>query len=41
VYLAKHPGLAEFIGSREMAVCAVAVEDYVIARFREVTVLRP
>ena len=41
VYLAKHPGLAEFIGSPDMAVCAVAVEDYVIARFREVMVLRP
>ena len=25
----------------DMAVCAVAVEDYVIARFREVMVLRP
>ncbi|MBN2100034.1 MAG: pyridoxamine 5'-phosphate oxidase family protein [Dehalococcoidia bacterium] len=41
VYLAKHPGLAEFVGSPETAVCAVAVVDYVIARFREVTVLRP
>jgi len=41
VYVAKHPGLAGFIGSPDMAVCAVAVEDYVIARFREVMVLRP
>jgi nitroimidazol reductase NimA-like FMN-containing flavoprotein (pyridoxamine 5'-phosphate oxidase superfamily) len=39
IYLAKHPGLAGFIGSPEMAVCAVAVEDYVIARFDEVTKL--
>jgi len=41
VYLAKHPGLAEFIGSPEMAVCSVQVEDYVVARFDEVTRLRP
>jgi len=39
VYLAKHPGLAGFIGSPQMAVCAVEVEDYVIARFDEVTKL--
>ena len=41
VYLAKHPGLAEFIGSPDMAVCAVVVEDYVIARFNQVTRLQP
>jgi len=41
VYLGKHPGLAQFVGSPDVAVCAVAVEDYVIARFREVTVLQP
>ena len=39
VYVAKHPGLAGFIGSPGMAVCAVEVEDYVIARFDEVTKL--
>ena len=41
VYLAKHPDLAEFVGLRETAICAVTVEDYVIAKFREVTVLQP
>jgi nitroimidazol reductase NimA-like FMN-containing flavoprotein (pyridoxamine 5'-phosphate oxidase superfamily) len=40
LYLAKHPSLAEFIGSPEMALCAVAVEDYVIARFTGVTKLK-
>jgi nitroimidazol reductase NimA-like FMN-containing flavoprotein (pyridoxamine 5'-phosphate oxidase superfamily) len=39
VYVAKHPGLAGFIGSPDMAVCVVEVEDYVIARFDEVTKL--
>jgi nitroimidazol reductase NimA-like FMN-containing flavoprotein (pyridoxamine 5'-phosphate oxidase superfamily) len=39
IYLAKHPGLAGFIGSPGMAVCAVEVDDYVIARFDEVTKL--
>lgn len=41
VYLGKHPELAQFVDSPDVAVCAVAVGDYVIARFREVTVLRP
>ncbi len=41
VYLAKHPGLAEFIHSADTAVCAVEVEDYIVAGFREVTRLRP
>lgn len=41
VYLAKHPGLAEFIRSADTAVCAVEVEDYIVAGFREVTRLRP
>jgi nitroimidazol reductase NimA-like FMN-containing flavoprotein (pyridoxamine 5'-phosphate oxidase superfamily) len=41
LYLAKHPSLAEFIGSPEMALCAVAVEDYIVARFNEVARLRP
>ena len=40
VYLAKHPGLPGFIGSPEMALCAVAVEDYVVARFTGVTKLK-
>jgi nitroimidazol reductase NimA-like FMN-containing flavoprotein (pyridoxamine 5'-phosphate oxidase superfamily) len=40
VYLAKHPGLAEFIGSPGIAVCAVEVEDYVIAKFTGVTKLK-
>jgi nitroimidazol reductase NimA-like FMN-containing flavoprotein (pyridoxamine 5'-phosphate oxidase superfamily) len=39
VYVAKHPGLAGFIGSPGIAVCAVEVEDYVIGRFDEVTKL--
>jgi nitroimidazol reductase NimA-like FMN-containing flavoprotein (pyridoxamine 5'-phosphate oxidase superfamily) len=41
VYLAKHPALTEFVGSADTAVCIVAVEQYIVARFREVTVLRP
>jgi nitroimidazol reductase NimA-like FMN-containing flavoprotein (pyridoxamine 5'-phosphate oxidase superfamily) len=41
VYLAKHPNLAEFIGSPEVAICTVVVEEYVVAKFREVTRLRP
>jgi nitroimidazol reductase NimA-like FMN-containing flavoprotein (pyridoxamine 5'-phosphate oxidase superfamily) len=41
VYLAKHPTLAEFIGSPDTAVCAVAVEHYVVARFSQVTRLSP
>lgn len=41
IYLAKHPALAEFIGSPRMAVCAVAVEDYVIARVSGVTRMQP
>jgi hypothetical protein len=40
VYLAKHPGLAGFVNAPEMAVCVVAVEDYVIARFDQVTKLQ-
>jgi nitroimidazol reductase NimA-like FMN-containing flavoprotein (pyridoxamine 5'-phosphate oxidase superfamily) len=40
LYLAKHPGLAGFIGSPETALCVVAVEDYVIARFTGVTKLK-
>jgi nitroimidazol reductase NimA-like FMN-containing flavoprotein (pyridoxamine 5'-phosphate oxidase superfamily) len=40
LYLAKHPGLVQFIGSPEMAVCAVEVEDYVIATFSGVTKLK-
>ena len=39
VYLAKHSSLAEFLGSQKTAVCAVEVEDYVVARFDEVTKL--
>ena len=39
VYLAKHSSLAGFLGSQKTAVCAVEVEDYVIARFDEVTKL--
>ena len=41
VYLAKHPTLAEFIGSPQMAICSVQVEDFVVARFNEVAKLRP
>jgi hypothetical protein len=41
VYLGKHPTLAGFIGSPEAAICSVAVEEYIVARFREVTRLRP
>jgi len=41
VYLAKHPGLAEFIGSPQMAICSVQVEDFVVAGFNEVARLRP
>jgi nitroimidazol reductase NimA-like FMN-containing flavoprotein (pyridoxamine 5'-phosphate oxidase superfamily) len=41
VYLAKHPGLAGFVGSPEMAVCSVEVEDYVVARFSGATRMRP
>lgn len=41
VYLAKHPGLAGFIGSPEVAICAVAVGEYVIARFSGVTSMQP
>jgi hypothetical protein len=40
VYLAKHPSLAGFIGSPETAVCSVEVEDYIVARFSEVTRLQ-
>jgi hypothetical protein len=40
VYLAKHPSLAEFIGSPEMAICSVQVEDYIVASFSGVTKLR-
>jgi nitroimidazol reductase NimA-like FMN-containing flavoprotein (pyridoxamine 5'-phosphate oxidase superfamily) len=40
LYVAKHPTLAEFIGSPGMAVCTVAVEDYVIAGFSGVTKLK-
>lgn len=39
VYLAKHPGLAEFVGSRGTAVCVVAIEDYVVAGFSSVSKL--
>jgi nitroimidazol reductase NimA-like FMN-containing flavoprotein (pyridoxamine 5'-phosphate oxidase superfamily) len=41
VYLAKHPSLAEFIGSPQMAICSVQVEDFVVAGFNEVARLRP
>lgn len=41
IYVAKHPTLAEFIGSPDTAVCAVAVEEYVVARFSEVASVRP
>jgi hypothetical protein len=41
VYVAKHPGLAGFIGAPRMAICAVKVEDYVIARFSGVTRMQP
>jgi phage baseplate assembly protein W len=41
VYLGKHPTLAGFIGSPEVAICTVEVEEYVFAKFREVTRLRP
>ncbi len=37
VYLAKHPSLVGFVGSPEVAICTVAVEDYVVARFSRVT----
>ncbi len=40
IYLAKHPYLAEFVESPGMAVCLADIEDYVIARFTEVTRLR-
>ena len=41
VYLAKHPSLVGFIGSPEVAVCSVEVEDYIVATFNEVTKFRP
>ncbi|MDM7998575.1 MAG: pyridoxamine 5'-phosphate oxidase family protein [Dehalococcoidia bacterium] len=41
VYLGKHPGLAQFIAAQAMALCAVEVEDYVIARFDQVARLQP
>jgi nitroimidazol reductase NimA-like FMN-containing flavoprotein (pyridoxamine 5'-phosphate oxidase superfamily) len=37
VYLAKHPDLAEFIGSPEVAVCSVEVADYFVSGFSDVT----
>ena len=40
VYLAKHPTLVGFIGSPEMAVCSVEVEEYIVARFSGVTRLQ-
>jgi nitroimidazol reductase NimA-like FMN-containing flavoprotein (pyridoxamine 5'-phosphate oxidase superfamily) len=40
VYLAKHASLAGFIGSPEVAVCSVEVEDYFIAGFSDVTRLQ-
>ena len=40
VYLAKQPGLAGFISSPQTAVCAVEVEEYVIASFDEVAKLQ-
>ncbi len=41
VYLAKHPVLEEFIGWPATALCVVKVEDYVVARFSEVTRMLP
>jgi nitroimidazol reductase NimA-like FMN-containing flavoprotein (pyridoxamine 5'-phosphate oxidase superfamily) len=41
VYLAKHPHLAEFVGSPQTALCRVEVDEYVIAGFTEVVKLRP
>ena len=41
MYLAKHPGLAGFIGAPRMAICAVRVEDYIVARFSGVTRMQP
>jgi nitroimidazol reductase NimA-like FMN-containing flavoprotein (pyridoxamine 5'-phosphate oxidase superfamily) len=40
LYLAKHPGLEKFVGSPGMAVCVIAVKDYVIATFSGVTRLQ-
>ena len=41
VYLAKHPVLAEFIGWPATALCVVAVEEYLVAGFSEVSRLLP
>jgi hypothetical protein len=40
VYLAKHPSLVGFIGSPEMALCSVEVEDYIVAKFSGATKLQ-
>ena len=37
VYLDKHPYLEAFVNSAETALCQVAVEEYVVARFAKVT----
>ena len=36
-YLAKHPQLAEFVGSQECALLRVEVSDHFVARFSEAT----
>ncbi len=41
VYLAKHPLLAEFIGWPATALCAVTVEEYLVARFSETARMQP
>jgi len=40
VYLAKHPSLVGFVGSPEVAVCSVEVEDYFVSGFSDVTRLQ-
>lgn len=40
VYLAKHPRLTKFTGLARTAVCAVVVEDYIIAGFSRVSKLK-
>ena len=37
VYLDKHPYLEAFVNSAETAMCRVAVEEYIVARFAKVT----